>query len=177
MKQFFVFTCISVVTLATFTSCFCPIIEFANRDCIEITKQPYYIQDIDAELCYYGTFKKECFFYQYIVPDSVLSLTSKQIKVNYRGKSLRFKLHYACNEGWKETDTITTVNPFVLKVSFNKASFKEGESLQIIESVPVYNDSVVTSIQMPIIYHQTQRGMSDDSKLFRFLKNEYNLYR
>ena len=177
MKHIFIAFLGFAIVLITFTSCFCPLIEFANKDCIAIIKQPYSILDMDAELCYFGSYKKEWIFYQYIVLDGITTLNSQQVQVNYRGKSLDFKMYSAGNEGWKETETIEITDSTVLRISI-RDYIKEGDSLIIIEKdLPTAGDSIVTSIRIPTIYHQTQRFMSDSSKVFGFLKNRYDLYR
>lgn len=171
MKQIFVFTCILVITLVTFTSCFCPIIEFANQDCIEITKQPYKIQYIESELCNFGSYNKKWNFYQYLVHDSILSLKSQDVKVNYCGKPLKFKMFCVSQEVWKETETIESADSVAFMLSF-RGCLREGEELQIVEKVFNSNDSIVTSIRIPSIYHQTHRHLNDSSKIYRYMINK-----
>jgi hypothetical protein len=98
MKHIFIALLGFAMILITFTSCFCPLIEFANKDCIAIIKQPYSILDMDAELCYFGSYKKDWIFYQYMVLDGISTLNSQQVQVNYRGKTLDFKMYSASNE-------------------------------------------------------------------------------
>lgn len=177
MKHIFIAFLGFAMILITFTSCFCPLIEFANKDCIAIIKQPYSILDMDSELCYFGSYKKDWIFYQYMVLDGISTLNSQQVQVNYHGKTLDFKMYSASNEGWKETETIEITDSTILRISI-RDFIKEGDNLTIIEKdLPTAGDSIVTSIRIPTIYHQTQRFMSDDSKVFVFLKNKYNLYR
>lgn len=177
MKQLLVNLLELAIVLTTFTSCFCPVVEFANKDCIAITKQSNHISDMDAELCYFGSYKKEWNFYQYIVLDSISSLNSQQVKVTYHGKPLKYKLYCVDNEGWKETDAIELVDSTALKISI-KEFMKEGDYFQVVEKdFPVVGDNIVTSIRIPTIYPQTQRFMNDSSKVYKLLKNRYNLYR
>ena len=145
MKHSLSFICISTMILVSLTSCFCPIIEFANQDCIEITKKPCNVLYIESELCYYGSYNKNWNFYQYLIYDGTLPLKKQHIKVNYCGKPLKFKMFCLNQKGWKETETIET-----------------GDSVA---------DSIVTSIQIPSIYHQTHRHLNDSSKLFRHLQS------
>lgn len=112
-----------------------------------------------------------------MVLDGISTLNSQQVQVNYRGKTLDFKMYSASNEGWKETETIEITDSTILRISI-RDFIKEGDNLTIIEKdLPIAGDSIVTSIRIPTIHHQTQRFMSDDSKVFVFLKNKYNLYR
>ena len=156
--------------LVSLTSCFCPIIEFANQDCIEVTKQPNYIQDVGAELCYFGSYNKKWNYYQYLIYDGTLPLKSQHINVNYCGKPLKFKMFCLSQEGWKETETIEASDSVAFMLSF-RGNLKEGEFLQVVEKNIDSNDSIVTSIRIPSIYHQTNRHMNDSSKLYRYLQS------
>ena len=177
MKYFILLFIGFTTVVITSTSCFCPWIEFANKDCIAFIKQPYSIVDMDAELCCFGSYKKDWMFYHYLVLDVFSTLNSQQVQVNYHGKSLDFKMYRASDEGWKETETIEITDSTILMISIRDL-VKEGEYLQIVEkNFPVAGDSIVTSIRIPTIYHQTRRHMDDGSKVFRFLKNKYDLYR
>lgn len=174
MKHILVYICISVIILVTFTSCFCPVIEFANQDCIEITKQPYNIKCVESELCYFGSYRKKWNFYQFLAHDSLLSLKIKDIKVNYRGKPIKFKLYRASQEVWKEAETIETADSVAFMLSF-RGRLREGEELQIVEKVFDSNDSIVTSIRIPSIYHQTHRHLNESSKIYRYMMNNSSL--
>lgn len=177
MKYFLLFFIGIAIVLITFTSCFCPVIEFANKDCIAIIKQPYSIRDMDAEFCYFGSYKKDWIFYQYIVLDGISTLNSRQVQVNYHGRSLDFKMYTASDEGWNETETIEITDSTILRISI-RDFIKEGDDLQIVEkNFPIAGDSILTTIWVPTIYNQTRRHMEDSSKVFRLLKNKYNLYR
>ena len=170
MKHSLSFFCISTMILVSLTSCFCPIIEFANQDCIEITKKPCNVLYIESELCYYGSYNKNWNFYQYLIYDGTLPLKKQHIKVNYCGKPLKFKMFCLNQKGWKETETIETGDSVAFMLSY-KGKLKEGEVLQVVERNIDLNDSVVTSIQIPSIYHQTYRHLNDSSKLFRHLQS------
>ena len=86
-------------------------------------------------------------------------------------------MYKASDEGWKETETIEITDSTILRISIRDL-IKKGENLQIVEkNFPVAGDSIVTSIRIPTIYQQTRRHMEDSSKVFRFLKSKYNLYR
>lgn len=154
-----------IIILSAFTSCFCPVVEFANKECISITKQPSYVKEMETELCYFGSYKKEWLAYQYILSDSMMSLKRNEVQVIYQGNPLKFKLYRLSEDGWKEMDAIEIKDSTLLKISI-KDSLKEGESLQIVEkNLSVAGDSIVTSIRIPIIYDQTQRYMNKGSKI------------
>ena len=167
MKKTFVHWGGLFVVLMAFSSCFCPIVEFANQDCISITKQPSYVKEMETELCYFGSYKKEWFTYQFIATDSMMSVDRNQVQVFYQGNPLKFKLYRLSEDGWKETDAIEIKDSTLLKISI-KDRLKEGESLQIVEKgLSVAGDSIVTSIRIPIIYNQTQRHVNKSSKLYQ----------
>ena len=94
MKYFILLFIGFTTAFITFTSCFCPLIEFANKDCIAFIKQPHSIVDMDAELCCFGSYKKEWIFYHYLILDGFSTLNSQQVQVNYNGKSLDFKREF-----------------------------------------------------------------------------------
>lgn len=176
MKRFLIIMVLSIA-VTSFSSCFCPLIEFANKDCLTIAKSPNRILDMDTEFCYFGSYTKKWIFYQYIVCDSVISLKHQQIKINYRGKSLKFKLYcaYKNGYGWKKTDCIDITDSTMLIITI-KEHLKENEELQIIEKdLFDVGDSIVTSIRIPTIYSQTKRHISNESKVKQFLWNNYDL--
>ena len=170
MKKTFVHWGGLFIVLMAFSSCFCPIIEFAEKDCFSVLELPDGIREIDAELCYFGSYKKEWFFYQYIVVDSIMTLNSKQVEVNYKGKSVNYKLYHVRDGKWVKSDTIEIKDSVLLKFSLRN-SMEEGTSCQIVEKgFSIAGNSLVTSIRFPIVFHQTQRHMSNDSRIQAYMK-------
>ena len=77
-------------------------------------------------------------------------------------------------KGWKETETIETGDSVAFMLSF-KGKLKEGEVLQVVERNIDLNDSIVTSIQIPSIYHQTHRHLFSVWKWIMIINATFNM--
>ena len=155
------------------TSCFCPAIRFIDKDYISVNKQERNL-DMNTEFALIGSYRNEWRFYQYMVLDTKSTLNKHQIKTDYCGKPLNFKL-YKVNDGiWEKTENIEIKDTIVIMISSHK-NLKENNELHIIETdFPYPGDHIETTIKIPN-FEKGKRQMSDSSKVYQFLWNNYNL--
>jgi len=155
------------------TSCFCPAIRFIDKDYISVNKQESNL-DMNTEFALIGSYRNEWRFYQYMVLDTKSTLNKYQIKTDYCGKPLNFKL-YKVNDGiWEKTENIEIKDTIVIMISSHK-NLKENNELHIIEKdFPYPGDNIETTIKIPN-FEKGKRQMSDSSKVYQFLWNNYNL--
>lgn len=155
------------------TSCFCPAIRFIDKDYISVNKQERNL-DMNTEFALIGSYRNEWRFYQYMVLDTKSTLKKHQIKTDYCGKPLNFKL-YKVNDGiWEKTENIEINDTIVIMISSHK-NLKENNELHIIEKdFPYPGDNIETTIKIPN-FEKGKRQMSDSSIVYQFLWNNYNL--
>ena len=129
---------------------------------------------METEFSLIGWYRNEWMLYQYIVLDTKSTLRKHQIKTIYRGKPLNFKL-YKMNDGkWEKAENIEIRDSIVIMMSSHK-NLKENNELLIIEKdFPYPGDNIETTIKIPN-FEKGKRQMSDSSKVYQFLWNNYNL--
>ena len=75
---------------------------------------------------------------------------------------------------WEKTENIEINDTIVIMISSHK-NLKENNELHIIEKdFPYPGDNIETTIKIPN-FEKGKRQMSDSSKVYQFLWNNYNL--